>query len=66
MVFSAFASWQQGRNTMPDEAPQEENSPHRGKAGVLASIQASVGVMNMKREPRQHQKVWKLWRDRFE
>ena len=51
---------------MPDETPQEENNLHRGKAGVLASIQASVGAMNLKGEPGQREKAWKLWRDRFE
>lgn len=51
---------------MPDEAQQEENNPHRGKAGVLASIQASVGTMNLKEELGQGEKAWKLWQYRFE
>ena len=51
---------------MPDEAQQVENNPHRGKAGVLASVQASVGTMNLKGELDQGEKAWKLCRYRFE
>ena len=51
---------------MPNEAQQEENNPHRGKAGVLASIQASVGTINLKGELRQGENEQKLWRYRFE
>ena len=51
---------------MPDEAQQEENNPHRGKAGVLASIQARVGTINLKGELGQGEKEWKLRRYRFE
>lgn len=51
---------------MLDEAQQEENNPQRGKAGVLASIQASVGTMNLKGELGQGEEAWKLWRYRFE
>ena len=51
---------------MPNEAQQEENNPHRGKAGVLASIQASVGTINLKGELGQGENEWKLWRYRFE
>ena len=40
---------------MPDEA-QQENNPHRGKAGVLASIQASRGTINLKGELGQGEK----------
>ena len=42
---------------------QEENNTHRGKAGVLASGKASMGVINLKGEPGQRQKARKLWRD---
>ena len=31
------------------------------KAGVLASIQASMGTMNLKGELGQGEKEWKLW-----
>ena len=51
---------------MPDEAQQEENNPHRGKAGVLTSVQASVGTINLKGELGQGENEWKLWRYRFE
>ena len=51
---------------MPDEAQQEENNPHRGKAGVLTSVKASVGTMNLKGELGQGKKAWKLWQYRFE
>ena len=34
--------------------------------GVLASVKASVGTINLKGEPGQHEKAWKLWRERFE
>ena len=51
---------------MPNEAAPEENNPHRGKAGVLASVKASVGAINLKGEPGQREKAWKLWRERFE
>lgn len=51
---------------MLNEGGQEENNTHRGKAGVLASVKASVGAINLKGEPGQREKEWKLWRDRFE
>ncbi|PFX11958.1 Retrovirus-related Pol polyprotein [Stylophora pistillata] len=51
---------------MPDEGGQEENNTNRGKAGVLASVKASVGTIDLKGEPGQREKAWKLWRDRFE
>ena len=51
---------------MPDEVPKEENKTRRCKAGVLTKVQASVGAMNLKGEPGQREKAWKLWRDRFE
>lgn len=51
---------------MPNKATLEENNPHRGKAGVLASVKVSVGAINLKGEQGQHEKVWKLWRERFE
>ena len=51
---------------MPIEDGQEENNTHRGKARVLASVKASVGAINLKGEPGQREKAWKLWRDRFE
>ena len=38
---------------MPNEAAPEENNPHRGKAGVLASVKTSVGAINLKGEPGQ-------------
>ena len=45
---------------MPDEAQQEENNPHRGEAGVLASVQAIVRTTNLKEELGQGKKAWKL------
>ena len=51
---------------MPDEGGQGENNTNRGKAGVLASAKASVGTIDLKGEPGQREKAWKLWRDRFE
>ena len=48
---------------MPNEGALEENNTHRGKAGVLASVKASVGGFNLKGEPDQCKKAWKLWRD---
>ncbi|PFX21298.1 Retrovirus-related Pol polyprotein [Stylophora pistillata] len=51
---------------MPDEGGQEENNTNRGKAEVLASVKASVGTIDLKGEPGQREKAWKLWRDRFE
>ena len=51
---------------MPDEAQQEENNPHRGKARVLTSIQTSMGTINLKGELGQGEKAWKLWRYQFE
>ena len=51
---------------MPNEDAQEENNTHRGKTGVLASGKASVGAINLKGEPGQREKAWKLWRERFE
>ena len=51
---------------MQNEGAQEENNTHRGKAGVLASLKASVGAISLKEEPGQCEKAWKLWRDRFE
>ena len=51
---------------MLDEGAQEGNNKQRGKAGVLARVKASVGAINLKGEPGQCKKAWKLWRDRFE
>ena len=51
---------------MQNVGAQEENNTHRGKAGVLANIKASVGAISLKGEPGQCEKAWKLWRDRFE
>ena len=31
----------------------------------LASVRASVGALSLSGEPGQHEKTWKLWRDRF-
>ena len=43
---------------------------HRVKSwqvsGVLASVKAGVGAINLKGEPGQREKAWKLWRERFE
>ena len=50
---------------MPTEGAPEENNPHRGKTAVLASVKTSVGAINLKGEPGQHEKAWKLWRERF-
>jgi len=46
---------------MPDEA----HTSQEGKSGVLASVQASVGALSLSGEPGQHEKTWKLWKDRF-
>ena len=35
---------------MPNEGAQEENNTHRGKAGVLASVKATVSSINLKGE----------------
>ena len=35
-------NWWRERDTMPNEGAQEENNTHRGKAGILASVKASV------------------------
>ena len=51
---------------MPNEGTQEENNTHRCKAGVLASLKASVGAICLKGETGQCEKAWKLWGDRFE
>ena len=51
---------------MQNEGAQEENNTHRGKAGVLASVKASEGGINLKGELGQSAKAWKPWRDRFE
>ena len=51
---------------MPNEGTQEENNTHRGKAGVLARVKASVGAICLKGETGQCEKAWKLWGDRFE
>jgi len=48
--------------TMPDEA----DTSQKGKSGVLASVQASVGAFSFSGEPGQCEKTWKLWKDRFE
>ena len=50
---------------MLDEGAQEGINTHRVKAGVLARVKASVGAINLKGEPGQCEKAWKLWRDRF-
>ena len=34
--------------------------------GVLASVKASVGTINLKGEPGQRKKAWRLWRERLE
>lgn len=46
---------------MQNEGAQEENNTHRGKAGVLASVKASVSGINLKGELGQSAKAWKLW-----
>ena len=44
----------------------KKNNTHRGKAGVLAKVKASVGAINLKGEPGQCKRACKLWRERFE
>ena len=46
---------------MPDEA----DTSQKGKSGVLASVQASVGALSLSGEPGHHKKTWKSWKDRF-
>ena len=47
---------------MPDQAETSQ----KGKSGILASVQASVGALSLGGEPGQLEKAWKLWKDRFE
>ena len=47
---------------MPDQA----ETSRKGKSGILASVQASVGALSLDGEPGQREKAWKLWKDRFE
>ena len=51
---------------MPNEDAQEENNTHKGKTGVLESGKACLGAINLKGEPGQREKAWKLWQERFE
>ena len=46
---------------MPNKGAKEENNMHRDKAGVLASVKASVGANNLKGELGRCKKAWKLW-----
>ena len=45
--------------------PDENDTSQKGKAGVLASVQTSVGALSLSGEPGQHEETWKLWKDRF-
>ena len=47
---------------MPDKA----GTSQKGKSGILASVQASMGALSLGGEPGQREKAWKLWKDRFE
>ena len=51
---------------MPNKDAQEENNAHKGKTRVLESGKASLGAINLKGEPGQREKAWKLWQERFE
>ena len=51
---------------MPNKEAQEESNTHKGKTRVLASGKASLGAINLKGEPGQREKAWKLWQERFE
>ena len=42
---------------MGDEGQEQENNTQRSKAGVLASVQTSVGAMSFKGEPGQREKA---------
>ena len=46
---------------MPNKDAQEENNTHKGKTRVLESGKASLGAINLKGEPGQREKAWKLW-----
>ena len=46
---------------MPDEA----NTSQKGKSGVLASVQASVGALSLSGKLGQCEKTWKSRKDRF-
>ena len=51
---------------MAYEGQGGEHNPQRSKAGVLVSVWTSMGAMNLKGEPGQSEKAWKLWQDGFE
>lgn len=48
--------------------PTEEavSQPGNSKSGVLSSVMASVGALNLTGEPGRQEKAWQLWRARFE
>ena len=45
---------------------EQATNSQKGKSGILASVQASVGALSLAGEPGQREKAWKLWQDRFE
>ena len=45
---------------MPDEAASSS------KSGILTSIRASVGALNLSGEPEEREQIWQLWKARFE
>ena len=45
---------------------EQATNSQKGKSGILASVQASVGALSLAGEPGQREKAWKLWQDRFD
>ena len=45
--------------------PDKNDTSQKGKSGVLASVQASMGALSLSAEPGQCKKMLKLRKDHF-